>query len=73
MRLRRALALAALAALIAVAGAGAWLAWMKLTPRRTPEGQPVLARLDADTLPALREAFNAATGRKRVLALFSPT
>ena len=65
--------IAASVLLAAVAAAGAWLGWSNLAPRHTPAGQPELTRLDAETLPALRAAFNASAGRKRILVLFSPT
>jgi hypothetical protein len=73
MRLRRLVAIAASVLLVAIAAAGAWLGWIRLAPRHTPAGQPELTRLDAGTLYALREAFNASAGRKRMLALLSPT
>ena len=42
-------------------------------PRRTPAGQPPLARITTATFPDLRRAFNAAADRPRVLVLLSPT
>ena len=48
-------------------------AWMKLAPRRVPDGQPPLATLGPDSLEGFRAAFNANDGEVRVLALLSPT
>jgi len=37
-------------------------------------GEPgTLARLDRTTLPALRDSFNAAIDRSRILVMLSPT
>ena len=58
-------------ALLAVCAAA--YAWLQLSPRRVPEGQPSLTRLRADSLPAFRDAFNASEGEVRVLAMLSPT
>jgi hypothetical protein len=60
-----------LVAILAAAGAG--VVWIESSPRRTPAGQPALARIDAPSLPALRDAFNAAHGRTRIVVLLSPT
>ena len=60
-------------AVVAVVALGGALAWLKLAPRRVPAGQPALGALAADSLPAFRDAFNAAAGEVRVLALLSPT
>ena len=57
---------------VAVAG-GAVLAWIKLAPRRVPPGQAALAHVQADSLPVIRGAFNAAEGEVRILAMLSPT
>ena len=57
---------------VALAG-GAVLAWIKLAPRRVPAGQAALARVEVDSLPAIRDAFNAAEGEVRILAMLSPT
>jgi hypothetical protein len=73
MRLRRILVVAVSVLIAAGAAAGAWLGWINLAPRHTPAGQPTLTRLEAGTLSELRETFNASAGRKRILALFSPT
>jgi len=48
-------------------------AWIRLAPRRVPPGQPPLTTLDARSLPGLKDAFNAAEGEVRLLALLSPT
>jgi hypothetical protein len=61
----------ALLSIAAIAGAG--FVWLKHSPRRTPDGQPPLSRLDAATLPAFREAFNAHADETRVIVLLSPT
>ena len=47
--------------------------WMKLAPRRVPEGQRPLSTLGADSLPAFRDAFNAEMGQVRLLVMLSPT
>ena len=59
-------------AVVMVLGAGAF-AWLKLSPRRVPEGQPPLSTLEAGSLADFRATFNAAEGEIRVLALLSPT
>jgi hypothetical protein len=48
-------------------------AWMTFAPRRVPPGQPALSTLDASSLRAFRDAFNASDGEVRVLAMLSPT
>lgn len=48
-------------------------AWIKLAPRRVPDGQPPLATIGPDSLASFRDAFNANDGEVRVLALLSPT
>jgi hypothetical protein len=45
----------------------------RFAPRRVPEGQPPLAEISQVSLPSLREAFNQARGRARVVLLVSPT
>ena len=62
-------ALVLLGALAVVAGVG--LAVCRALPRRTPAGQPPLVRLDR--LDPFREAFEAARGQVRIVALLSPT
>lgn len=61
------------AALLLAAIAAAGFLWLEHAPRRTPEGQPALSRLDDETLPALREEFNARAGETRLVVLLSPT
>lgn len=53
--------------------AGAWVVWIKSSPRSTPAGQPGLSHLGAQSLPELRDAFNAAQGQRRLVVLLSPT
>jgi hypothetical protein len=73
MRLGRAARALGLTLVAMLAAAGAGVVWIKSSPRRTPPAQPALARIDAASLPALRDAFNAAGGRVRILVLLSPT
>jgi len=66
--------LAAIIAFLSIAAlAGAGFVWFKHAPRRTPAGQPALARVDPATLPAFREAFNAHAATTRLIVLLSPT
>ena len=59
---------------VAVALVGtAVLAWVQFAPRRVPPGQASLSRVELDSLPAIRGAFNAADGEVRILAMLSPT
>ena len=51
----------------------ATLAWMRFAPRRVPAGQPPLATLEAGSLSAFRDAFNARDEQVRVLVMLSPT
>jgi hypothetical protein len=60
-----------LVASTALALAGLFL-WMKLASRQVPAGQAELVTLGRDSLPAFRDAFNAAEGEVRLLALLSP-
>jgi hypothetical protein len=69
MWLRR---VAQVAVAVGVLGAGGFL-YYRYSPRRVPSGQPPLADLSATTLDDLRAAFNAASDRKRLLLLLSPT
>ncbi len=62
----------AVAGIVVVSGA-LWVGWLMTAPRRVPAGQPPLARLDADSLPALHEAFNEHLDAVRLLVLLSPT
>jgi hypothetical protein len=73
MSLHRVFVAAAVALLSLAAIAGAGLVWFEHAPRRTPAGQPALARLDAATLPAFRDAFNAQADETRLIVLLSPT
>jgi hypothetical protein len=57
---------------LAVLAAGAF-AWIKFSPRHAPAGQPALFTLSGSTLQHLRDDFNGAAGKVRVLALLSPT
>ena len=58
---------------IALVSGALWLLWLKTAPRRVPEGQTPLTRLDADSLGTLRDAFNADPQAVRLLVLLSPT
>ena len=59
-----------LAALVLVAlGAGAY-AWWQFGTRHVPAGQPPLTAMD---VAALRDEFNRAADRTRVIILLSPT
>ena len=49
------------------------LAWWRFGAHDVPSGQPPLATLDATTVSALREDFNAAAGQVRIIVLLSPT
>lgn len=49
------------------------LAWRELAPLRGPAGQPPVVRMRARDAGELARAFDAAAGRRRVLALLSPT
>ena len=55
------------------AACGLAMIWLEFAPRKTPQDQPALSTLDASSLPAFRETFNADRGSLRILALFSPT
>lgn len=69
------LVLKALLALViaVVVACAALFAWMKVAPRRVPDGQPSLATLSHESLPVFRDSFNAGGGEVRILALLSPT
>jgi hypothetical protein len=58
---------------IALVSGALWIAWLKTAPRRVPEGQAPLTRLDTASLATLRDAFNADTAAVRLLLLLSPT
>jgi hypothetical protein len=69
----RALKVAVPLAAVTVLVLAAALAWVKLAPRHVPPGQPPLLTLDARSLPAFRDAFNASEGEVRILVMLSPT
>jgi hypothetical protein len=48
-------------------------AWIRLAPRRVPDGQPPLETIGPGSLQSFRAAFNANEGEVRVLAMLSPT
>ena len=73
MSLRKVFLGAIIAFLSIAAIVGAGLVWFKHAPRRTPAGQPALARVDLATLPAFREAFNEHAAETRLIVLLSPT
>ena len=58
---------------IALVSGALWITWLKTAPRRVPEGQAPLARLDGSSLDTLRDAFNADAQAVRILVLLSPT
>lgn len=60
---------------LAVAGisVGAWILHMVRDPRDVPAGQPPLVRIDATTIQDVKNEFNSAASRTRIVALFSPT
>ena len=59
--------------LVAVLGLLGGFGVYRFAPRRVPEGQPPLAELSPASLPSLRETFNQARDRVRVVLLISPT
>jgi len=59
-------------AVVLLVAAGAVL-YHRYAPRRVPEGQASLGYLGPARLDDLREAFNDASDRKRLLLLLSPT
>jgi predicted small integral membrane protein len=61
-----------LAASVALMVGGA-LVYHRYAPRHVPTGQPPLGYVTAATFGDLRAAFNAASDRKRLLLLLSPT
>jgi hypothetical protein len=73
VRLGRAFRSLLILLIAAVVVSVAAFAWLKLAPRRVPPGQPPLATLGSGSLPMFRDAFNAADGEVRVLAMLSPT
>jgi hypothetical protein len=73
VKLKPALKIGLVLVTIMVAVCLAALAWIKLAPRRVPEGQPPLATIGPESLADFRAAFNASEGEVRVLAMLSPT
>jgi hypothetical protein len=61
------------AAGLVIAGGLGLLAAYLLPPGKTPPGQPPLVSLSPESLSSLKEAFNAANNRTRVIAFLSPT
>jgi hypothetical protein len=49
------------------------IAYDRLTPGPTPEGQPPLVTIDPAALEQLRADFNAAAESVRIIVLLSPT
>jgi hypothetical protein len=58
--------------LVSAGGLGL-LAMYLLSPGKTPPGQPSLVSLSSESLLSLKQAFNAASNRTRVIAFLSPT
>jgi len=48
-------------------------AWLQYAPRAVPAGQPPLEKLQAGSLDAVKDAFNAGVGEVRLLVMLSPT
>jgi len=71
MTVRGRLGLGVLAATLA--SAATYVGYEKWGPRHTPPGQPALTALAPDDIEPLRQAFNAAAGETRVVALLSTT
>ena len=67
--LKAAVIVVASGALAAVGG----FAFLRHAPRQTPPGQPSLTVLHEGDLSPFEEAFNAAAGSTRIVALLSPT
>ena len=53
--------------------AAAALAFLRFGGGDVPAGQPPLATLDAASLGTLRDDFNRAAGKVRIIVLLSPT
>lgn len=58
---------------IVIAGGLGLVAVYLLSPGKTPPGQPSLVSLSSENLLSLKEAFNAASNRTRIIAFLSPT
>ncbi len=63
-----AIAVGSAAALLAAGAIGARLFTVK-----APAGQPAVVEIDASTFDTLKDRFNAASEKPRLLALLSPT
>jgi hypothetical protein len=59
--------------LILLALVAAGLLWYFAAGGKTPDGQSPLVRLTSSNFHELRDAFNAAAGAPRVIAMLSPT
>ena len=64
---------AALAAVLLASAAAAAMLYLGVAQSATPSGQPPLSRLKSGDLSPLRETFNAAADRSRLLVMLSPT
>lgn len=69
MKVKKSIAIAALAVALAAGGAG-WYYW---GPVAMPVGQPPLLEITPQTIEQVRADFNAAADRPRIVALLSPT
>ncbi len=58
---------------LVIAGVLGLLAAYLLPSGKTPPGQPALVSLSPETLLSLKEGFNAASNRTRIIAFLSPT
>ena len=67
MRVKRAILLLGLLALLCLAG------YYVFAPARTPAGQLALTDLGRSGFPAFEQMFDDAADRVRIVALFSPT
>jgi hypothetical protein len=61
------------AGVLVIAGGLGLVAVYLLSPGKTPPGQPSLVSLSSESLLSLKEAFNGASNRTRVIAFLSPT
>ena len=59
-----------LVAVVVLSSAAAWYVW---GPRETPAGQPGLADLTVENLPAFQKQFNDDADKVRLVVLLSPT
>ncbi len=58
--------------LVIAGGLGLFAAYL-LPSGKTPPGQPPLVSLSPENLLSLKEPFNAASNRTRIIAFLSPT